>query len=224
MTELESESTAAGDALRVEDLIETYKTIAEWIRFADTKAAATLTVNGVLLGLLVPTLKTFLAEKHAAAWLTPVAVGLFAGWLVLLVASAVSAFLCILPLRGTHRLLALAHATHFHPAAIASKFPLDDPDAFTRDCDRSGPTGFRYEVMTAMLIDSHLSSKKYGFVTRAIWCLQGASRWGSCTCSRSRFSGPRAGAADDLTSGTRRAAPRRAHATPVGRHCTASGS
>lgn len=163
--------------LESENFVETYKIIADWIRFADTKAAATLTVNGVLLGLLTPTLKTYLAEKsaaHSTSWLVSLAIGLFVGWIVLLVASAVSAFLCILPLRGTHRLFAMAHTTHFHPTALSGKFRLDDFAGFAADCDQIGPAGFKREVQAAMLIDAHLSSVKYGYVARAIWCLAGS--------------------------------------------------
>src|SRR5262249_8049482 len=86
----------------VENYTEIYKVIAEWIRFADAKAGVTLTVNGILMGLLVPTLKNYLGEKtdHPAAWWTPLVVALFLGWLLLLALSAINAFLCILPLRG----------------------------------------------------------------------------------------------------------------------------
>jgi len=72
---------ATQDVLESENFIETYRLIAEWIRFADTKAAATLTVNGVLLGLLVPTLKTYTAvtNAHLASWWTPLVVVLFLG-------------------------------------------------------------------------------------------------------------------------------------------------
>ena len=184
MTELPDNSIAPVEvALEAENYIETYKIIAEWIRFADTKAAATLTVNGVLLGLIIPTLKTYLAEKsaaHSPSWGTSLAVALFAGWLVLLVASAVSAFLCILPLRGTHRMLAMAHTTHFHPAAVSGKFRLDDVEGFAADCDRVGAAGFKREVQAAMLIDAHLSSAKYGYVARAIRCLAASVAVGFC--------------------------------------------
>src|SRR4051812_16057505 len=77
--------------LEAENFIETYKIIADWIRFADTKAAATLTVNGVLLGLLIPTLRPYLTEKgviHPTEWWPAAVVALFLCWLVLLVLSA----------------------------------------------------------------------------------------------------------------------------------------
>jgi hypothetical protein len=157
-------------ALEVEDYTETYKVIAEWIRFADAKSGVTLTVNGILLGLLVPTLKTYLAETnpHPAGWWTTAVVVLFSAWLLFTVLSAVSAFLCILPLRGTARQLALKHTPHFHPAAISQSYQLNEVDRFVEDCQRGGMDTLKREIMTAILIDSHLSSMKYGHVTRSI--------------------------------------------------------
>jgi hypothetical protein len=163
--------------LEADNYIETYQIIAEWIRFADTKAAVTLTVNGVLLGLIIPTLKTYLTEKDAARpfeWWTAAVVVLFVGWLVLLVASAINSFQCILPLRGPGRSLALSQTTHFHPAAVSQAYPLSDFDRFVADCEKIGMQGLKREVMAAILIDAHLSSAKYGFVSRSIR-LMGAS-------------------------------------------------
>lgn len=165
------------DILEVENFIETYQLISEWIRFADTKAAVTLTVNGVILGLLVPTLRPYLTDRttvHPAEWWTPLVVFLFVGWLVLLVCSAVGSFLCILPLRGRSRGMALAQTTHFHPAAVSQKYPLEELERFVGDCERIGSSGLKREVLAAVLIDSHLSNTKYRYVTRSIWCL-GAS-------------------------------------------------
>jgi hypothetical protein len=160
--------------LEAENFIDTYRTIAEWIRFADAKAAVSLTVNGVLLGMLIPTLKTYLAEKttaHPAEWWTALVVILFLGWLVWLVLSAVYSFLCILPLRGPGRQLVLAKTTHFHPAGVAENYPLADFDRFAGDCEKIGMEGLKREVLAAVLIDSHLSNAKYRYVTRSIWCL-----------------------------------------------------
>jgi hypothetical protein len=167
-------------ALEVENYTETYKVIAEWIRFADAKAGATLTVNGILLGLLVPTLKPYLGEKtgHPAGWWAAVVVVLFLVWLLFVALSAVSAFLCILPIRGTARGLALKHAPHFHPAAVTQSYGLIETDRFVKDCEQMGMEGLKREVMTAILIDSHLSSSKYGHVTRAIWLLGGSILFG----------------------------------------------
>ncbi len=161
--------------LEVQHYTESYKVIAEWIRFADTKAGVTLTVNGVLLALLIPTLKSYLGEKttHPSEWWTVVVVALFLIWLLFLVLSAVSAFLCILPIRGTARKLALTHTPHFHPAAVTQAFGLTDVDRFIKDCEQIGMDGLKREIMVAILIDSHLSSSKYGHVTRAVWLLGG---------------------------------------------------
>ncbi len=165
--------TAQQKALEVEDYTETYKVIAEWIRFADAKAGVTLTVNGILLGLLVPMLKPYLegTKEHPAAhpaWWTDMVVVLFFAWLAFTALSAVSAFLCILPIRGTARLLALKHTPHFHPAAISQSYRLDEVDRFVEDCQRGGMDTLKREIMTAILIDAHLSSMKYGHVTRSI--------------------------------------------------------
>src|SRR5262249_41652103 len=105
--------------LEAENFIETYRTIAEWIRFADAKAGVTLTVSGVMLGMLIPTLKTYLAEttSRPTSWWTVLVVVLFVGWLLSLLASAIYSFLCILPIRGPARQLVLSQTAHFHPAA-----------------------------------------------------------------------------------------------------------
>ncbi len=164
-------------ALEAENFIETYRIITEWIRFADAKAGVTLTVNGIFLGLLIPTLKAYLAEKtttHPTTWWTTLVVVLFLGWLFGVVLSAVQAFLCILPLRGSGRSMALEQTTHFHPMAVAQKYPLAQLDRFAADCDRIGPAGLKREVMAAVLIDSHLSTAKYGYVSRSIRCLAAA--------------------------------------------------
>lgn len=173
--------SAGQEILKTEILIENYQIIAEWIRFADTKAAVTLTVNGVLLGLLIPTLKTYLTEKdvtHPTAWWTTGVVVLFLVWLVLLAVSAIHSFLCILPFRGRGRVLALEHATHFHPASISLKYPIEEWQRFCADCDGIGTGGLKREVLTAILLDAHLSSAKYGYVTRSIWCLAGSVVFG----------------------------------------------
>jgi hypothetical protein len=165
---------------KVSEHIETYKVIAEWIRFADTKAAATLTVNGVLLGLLIPTLKTYLTDNavHPTPWWPILVVGLFLIWLGLLVLSASFAFLCVLPFRGLGRRLALDRTSHFHPAAVATSFSLQEPDRFIASAEKAGMEGLNREVLVAILIDAHLSNAKYGYVTRAIWSLAGSVFFG----------------------------------------------
>src|SRR5262249_14884740 len=137
--------------LEAENFIETYKIVAEWIRFADAKAAVTLTVNGVLLGLLIPTLKTYLTDTtpRPTAW-TGLVLCLFVVWLVLLVLSAVSAFLCIRPLRGQARSLTLSQAAHFHPAAVSQQYRLEDLKRFVEDCEKIGTAGLKREVLAAL--------------------------------------------------------------------------
>jgi hypothetical protein len=167
-------AAARQEVLEAENFIETYQIISEWIRFADAKAAVTLTVNGVLLGLIIPTFRPYLADReavHPAAWWLGLVVVLYLGWLLLLVNSAINSFLCILPFRGHSRRLALDKTTHFHPAAIAAKYPLEAHDGFLADCDKIGMAGFKREVLAAILIDAHLSNAKYGYVTRSIWSL-----------------------------------------------------
>ena len=146
-------------ALEVEDYTETYKVIAEWIRFADAKAGVTLTVNGILLGLLISTLKTYLDEKelHPPGALRTTVIVLFLAWLLFMVLSAVIAFLCILPIRGTARKLALKHTPHFHPMAICrATARRGGPLRRRLPAGRHGRS--QAQDMTAILIDSHLSS------------------------------------------------------------------
>jgi hypothetical protein len=131
---------------KVLDHIETYKIVAEWIRFADAKAGVTLTVNGVLLGLLIPTLKSYVTDKTApGGWWLAVVVVLFIGWVTLLVASAVFSFLCILPLRGRRRGLILEKAAHFHPAAVATHYSVEEPQRFIEDCEKAGLEGLNVQ-------------------------------------------------------------------------------
>lgn len=161
------------EALETENFIETYQIIGQWIRFADTKAGVTLTVNGILLGLMVPSLKEYLANAaaHPTPWWSGLVLFLFFGWLVLLVASGIHAFLCILPFRGQGKKLALEQTTHFHPAAVSTHYQLQDMDRFVSDCDKIDACSLKRQVLAAILIDSHVSSSKYQCVTRAIWCL-----------------------------------------------------
>ncbi|MEZ6122508.1 MAG: hypothetical protein R3C49_04945 [Planctomycetaceae bacterium] len=151
--------------------------IAEWIRFADAKAAVVLTVGGAVAGLVIPTLKSYLNEtpgKHPTEWWTAMVSGLFAIWLLLLLLSGIWAFLCILPFRRKGKHPALGHSSHFHPAAISTSFQLDDVDRFINECDAMGDGGLRREVAACLLIDSHISSTKYRYVTTSIR-LMGAS-------------------------------------------------
>jgi hypothetical protein len=171
--------------LETENLIATYDTVAEWIRFADAKAAAVLTVAGALAGVLIPTLKEYLptlnemqhflvdgkrAGRLACEYPTwrAVVIGLYAIWLALTVASCWQAFRCILPFRRKGEHPSLQKCAHFHPAAISRKYSIDDHDAFVTGYQQAGVSGFQEEVLAGLLIDSHISAAKYGHVTSAI--------------------------------------------------------
>lgn len=157
--------------MQTSDLIEGYHVIAEWIRFADAKAAVVLTVGGAIAGLVIPTLKLYLAEApdlHPTDWWTAMVACLFSVWLVLLMTSGVWAFLCILPFRRRGRHPALDKCAHFHPAAISVAYKLDEPERFTADCSRMGDEGLRQEVAACLLIDSHISGIKYRRVSTSI--------------------------------------------------------
>lgn len=166
-----SVSAEALTSLETENLIDTYHVIAEWIRFADAKAAVVLTVGGALAGLLIPTLKEYLhSDKllHPTPWWTKMVMVLYFAWLATLLASGISAFQCILPFRRRGQHPALGRCAHFHPAAILAAYTLDEVDRFTGDCSKLGAEGLKKEVTAALLIDSHISGAKYMAVTRSI--------------------------------------------------------
>jgi hypothetical protein len=157
--------------LEAENLIDIYQVIAEWIRFADAKAAVVLTVGGGLAGLLIPTLKDYLHNDklvHPFPWWTKAVVVLYALWVGALVLSSVWAFRCILPFRRGGRHPALGRCAHFHPAAIHAAYKLDDVDGFIDDCSKLGTVGLKNEVAAGLLIDSHISAAKYHRVTASI--------------------------------------------------------
>ncbi len=161
---------------RTSDMIEGYHVIAEWIRFADAKAAVVLTVGGAIAGLVIPTLKGYLRENiiHPTTWWTQLVCALFALWLLLILLSGIWAFGCILPFRNKGKHPALGHCSHFHPAAIGAAYSLEQADVFKNDCEAMGDEGLRREVAACLLIDSHISSMKYGRVSTSIR-LMGAS-------------------------------------------------
>lgn len=180
---------AAGDLmLDTESYIDTYQIIAEWIRFADAKAAAVLTVSGALAGLVIPTFHGFLnRQTHVTEWWPQLGMGLFVAWLVLLLVSSVLAFRCILPYtrRGSHP--SLDHCKHFHPAAIATSYKIDETQRFVRETEQLGQTGFTHEVMAGLLLDSHISSVKYRNVTRSIKLLAVSALFGFAYLIVSQF-------------------------------------
>ena len=163
-------STAVASNLETANLIEGYHVIAEWIRFADAKAAVILTVGGAIAGLVIPTLKGYLAEKtpHPTPWWTTLVSALFALWLLLTLLSGIWSFRCILPFRRKGRHPALGTCQHFHPAAISAAFTLDDTHKFMNEVEALGDVGLRKEVSACLLIDSHISGAKYHLVSRSI--------------------------------------------------------
>ena len=156
--------------LETENLVATYDTIAEWIRFADAKAAVVLTVVGAIAGTLIPTLRDYLAatDPHPTSWWNTLVASLFAAWLGVGVAACFFAFRCIIPFRqkGVHP--ALQKCAHFHPAAIATSYKMDQHSEFVEGYLNAGAEGFRREVLAGLLIDSHISNLKYRSVTTSI--------------------------------------------------------
>jgi hypothetical protein len=156
----------------ISNYLETYSAIGEWIRFADAKAAAVLTVIAALAGLLIPTLKGYFDAKangsYPVSWWPGLVVILFVLWLFFQVASGLSAFFCITPFRRRGRHPIIDHSRHFHPAGIAHHYRLDDYDRFVTEFDQVGPHQFKRQIMIAILIDAHISHSKYVYVSRAI--------------------------------------------------------
>lgn len=156
----------------VENYLETYKAIGDWIRFADTKAAAVLTIIAALSGLLIPTLKGYFDAKgtglYPTSWWPAFVVVLFVAWLFFQALSGLCAFACITPFRRGGRHPIIDHSRHFHPAGISHHYRLDEYDQFVNDFHRVGLHGFTREIMIAILIDAHVSSNKYTAVTRSI--------------------------------------------------------
>ena len=155
--------------LETENLIATYEQVAEWIRFADAKAAAVLTVVAAIAGTLIPTYKDFSDSltSPGGGWDMFVTL-LFAAWLLLGLISSVFAFRCILPYRRKGEHPSLEACSHFHPAAICANYGINDLDKFSDGYRKAGVEGYQREVLAGLLIDSHISSYKYGNVTRSI--------------------------------------------------------
>lgn len=156
----------------LECLIENYHAIAEWIRFADAKAAVVLTVGAALAGFLIPSVRLLTGENASSEHLVPywhlIALILFVCYVIFFLLSAVFSFLCINPLRrrGSHP--SLGHCDLFHPAAISSTYGSEKFEAFENDSKRDGEDGMIRQVRAAILLDSHISSSKYNRVTNSI--------------------------------------------------------
>ena len=156
-----------------ENYIEACHAVAEWIRFADAKAGVVLTVGGALAGLLIPTISPIInatPEEHLFPFWKPVVLSLFALFTLFLLLAGVAAFRCITPFRRRGRHPALEHCSHFHPAAVAASYRIDQVKDFLRDCDEGGVAQFRREVIAALLFDAHISNVKYYRVTLVRKC------------------------------------------------------
>lgn len=153
-------------------LIENYKIIADWIRFADAKAAVLLGVQGVLLGQFVPLSASFYGrvvagEFSSRPWLFLV-IGADVLWFGLFLASTWMAIRCIIPhsLKGRHR--AFGRCNHFHPAAISSTYGEGEEERFLQGYVALGAEGYKREVLLGIFIDSFISSYKYRHVILSI--------------------------------------------------------
>lgn len=176
--------------LVIENSIEIYKITADWIRFADAKSAVILTAGGVLAGVLIPHLKPYLEgvrKGEALAWLEPAVLGCFGMWLGLLLLSSFYAFRCIVPYRQRGKHPALDFCKHFHSAAISVAYGPDEQERFFETYRQLGHDKMVREVMTGLLIDAHISSSKYAFVTMAVKLLAVSSLFGFLFLFLSQF-------------------------------------
>jgi hypothetical protein len=161
----------------IRHLITACEQIAGWIRFAGTKAALALTVDGIFASFLVPTISHLTQGTRDAAALA--ASALFVAWASFVALSCTEAFRCILPkaLNAVHT--AVGRRAHFHPAAIATQCPLDRHEQFVRDFDRRAAEGFRNQVLIGMMVEAHISKSKYRHVIASIKLLTAAAPLGS---------------------------------------------
>ncbi len=170
-----------GLELQTENLIETYQVMADWIRFADAKAGVVLTVGGAFGGLLIPTMRTFLAAQPSDAtdyWWPWLVLGLSSACLLLLVIAFFFAFLCLTPFRIKGKHPAAQTCPHFHSVGIAGKYRIDQLNEFIQGYQQAQRAGFQRELLAALLIDSHISVTKYKNVSRSIRCVAFASLFG----------------------------------------------
>jgi hypothetical protein len=161
---------------QIRNLIAAYEQIAQWIRFADTKAALVLTVNGLFASVLLATVGDLSGATPAGS--ATAATALLVVWALFAGLSCLEAFRCILPraLNDVHP--AVACSPHFHPAAIAAHCRLDRPDEFVRAFDRLASRDYRDQVLKGMLIEAHISAAKYRHVIASIRLLAVAAPLG----------------------------------------------
>jgi hypothetical protein len=161
----------------IRHLITADEQIVDWTRFAGTKAALALTVDGIFAAFLVPTISHLTQGTRDAAALAASAP--FVAWASFVSLSCTEAFRCILPkaLNAVHA--AVGRCAHFHPAAIATQYPLDRHEQFVRDFDRRAAEGFRNQELIGMMVEAHISKSKYRHVIASIKLLTAAAPLGS---------------------------------------------
>ena len=174
VTASDTEVKGIASARDAQNFIETYHAIAEWIRFADAKAAVILTVGGALAGFLIPTIKDVLAPDesvtHLFAGWKATCLALFGLYVFFFLLSGIFAFLCINPFTKKGRHPSLDFCQHFHPAAIANSYTIDEVQKFVGDCESCEAEELKKEVQAAILLDSHISSVKYRCVKKSLFC------------------------------------------------------
>jgi hypothetical protein len=74
---------------------------------------------------------------------------------------------------------AVGRCAHFHPAAIATQYPLDRHEQFVRDFGRRAAGAFRNQLLIGMMVEAHISKSKYRHVIASIKLLTAAAPLGS---------------------------------------------
>lgn len=150
----------------IRHLVTAREQIAGQIRSAGTKAALVLTGDGIFASFPVPTIShRAQGTRDAAALAAP---ALFVAWASFAALSCTEAFRCILPEALNAVPTAAGRCAHFHPAAIATRHPLDRHEQFVRDLDRRAAEGFRNQVLLEMMAGTHISRFKYRHVIASI--------------------------------------------------------
>ena len=158
-------------------LITACEQIAGWTRFAGTKAALVLTVDGILASFLVPAIGHLTQGTPDAAALA--ASALFVAWASFVALSCTEAFRPILPKALTAAHTAVGCCAHFHPAAIAAQCPLDGHEQSVRDFGRRAAEGFRNQVLIGMMAAARIFRSRYRHVIASIKLLTAAAPLGS---------------------------------------------
>ena len=165
-----------------ENVIDTYQICAEWIRFADAKAAVVLTVNGALASVVIPKLTPLVLHQSIKSPIIQLflflSATLFLCWGVSSLISCVNAFRCIIPYRIKGKHPAADQSPHFHSVGISSRFGTEEATAFQESFHALDGEAFQDEILASLLVDSHISKHKYERVGRSIISLAFAAAFG----------------------------------------------